>query len=248
MPAPHSVHPKWSPAVRHARGSVFRSRPSQSGPRDRSGYARGRRPRRLLSPIAGCSGSPTPRARESQHISRMREMRRAAALSKSSEICRQPATRGHQPHSQLRSRINGASTCDLPRRNAASADLGRSRSFPLLEFYPPCPGATSTRAETCPFRRPPCNSARSRCPPVTRSAIAHPPRSLSALRLRHGLTSLPRRRQRGSDPEVVLDVLVEAGQRLLGQGGAGIGDRGQKVVGAGRDTGAVRYLVFEGTP
>lgn len=118
--------------------------------------------------------------------------------------------------------------------------MRRFRIFPLLEFYPPRPGATSTREETCPFRRPPSNSARGRCPPVTRSVTVHPHDRYqrSGCGTNSWVSPPARRRQHGSDPEVVFEVLVEAGRRLLGQSGTGIGERAQKVVGAGRHTGS----------
>lgn len=60
-----------------------------------------------------------------------------------------------------------------------------------LEFYPPRPGATSTREETCPFRCPSSNGARCRCPPVTRSVTIHPYDRYQRSGCRHGLVGLP---------------------------------------------------------
>lgn len=60
-----------------------------------------------------------------------------------------------------------------------------------LEFYPPRPGATSTREETCPFRCPSSNGARCRCPPVTRSVTIHPYDRYQRSDCRHGLVGLP---------------------------------------------------------
>lgn len=60
-----------------------------------------------------------------------------------------------------------------------------------LEFYPPRPGATSTREETCPFRCPSSNGARCRCPPVTRSVTIHPYDRYQRSGCRDGLVGLP---------------------------------------------------------